>query len=47
MGYELRGTAEYITEGKWYEIVKRIPENESEPCKGAILVTINKIKKLA
>lgn len=47
VGYELRGTAEYFTSGKWYEIVKKIPENEGEPCKGAILITINKIKKLA
>jgi hypothetical protein len=47
VGYELRGTAEYFTEGKWYEIIKQIPENKGEPCKGAILITINKIKKLA
>ncbi len=47
VGYELRGTAEYYTSGKWYEMVKRIPENKGEPCKGAILITIYKIKKLA
>ena len=47
VGYELRGTAEYFTEGKWYETVKQIPENKKEPCKGAILITINKIRKLA
>ncbi len=47
VGYELRGTAEYFTSGKWYEMVKQIPENKGEPCKGAILITINKIKKLA
>lgn len=47
VGYELGGTAEYFTEGKWYELIKQIPENKGEPCKGAILVTINKIKKLA
>jgi hypothetical protein len=47
VGYELRGTTEYFTEGKWYEIIKQIPENKGEPCKGAILITINKIKKLA
>jgi len=43
----LGGTAEYFTEGKWYELIKQIPENKGEPCKGAILATINKIKKLA
>lgn len=47
VGYELRGTAEYYTEGEWYERVRQIPENEGEPCKGAIFITINKIKKLA
>jgi len=47
IGYELRGTAKYFTSGKWYKIVKEIPENREEPCKGAILVTIKKIKKLA
>jgi predicted pyridoxine 5'-phosphate oxidase superfamily flavin-nucleotide-binding protein len=46
VGYELKGKAKYFTSGKWYEMVKKIPENEKEPCKGAILVTINKIKKL-
>jgi hypothetical protein len=47
VGYELKGTAEYFTNGKWHELIKQIPENKGEPCKGAILVTINKIKKLA
>lgn len=45
-GYELRGIAEYFTKGKWHKMVKQIPENKGESCKGAILVTINKIKKL-
>lgn len=47
IGYELKGDAKYFKQGKWYERVKKIPENEGEPCKGAILVTVNKIKKLA
>ena len=47
LGYELRGNAEYFKEGKWIKEIKKIPENKGEPCKGAILVTINKIKKLA
>lgn len=46
-GYELKGTIEYFSEGKWHEEIKKIPENEGMPCKGAILITINKIKKLA
>ena len=47
IGYELIGTAEYFTEGKYHSTIKSIPENKGEPCKGAILVTINKIKSLA
>jgi predicted pyridoxine 5'-phosphate oxidase superfamily flavin-nucleotide-binding protein len=47
VGYELRGVAQYFRSGKWYKMIKKIPENKGEPCKGAILVTINKIKKLA
>jgi len=46
-GYEFKGTAEYFNKGEWCDKVKKIPENKGEPCKGAILVTINKIKKLA
>lgn len=47
VGYGLKGTTEYFTDGKWHEMVKNLPGNKGEPCKGAILVTINKIKKLA
>ncbi|MBU4501273.1 MAG: pyridoxamine 5'-phosphate oxidase family protein [Nanoarchaeota archaeon] len=46
-GYELKGTAEYFSDGEWYDKVKAIPENDGETCKGAILIRINKIKKLA
>ncbi len=46
VGYEFKGKAEYFTSGKWVEEIKKFPINEGEPCKGAILVTINKIKIL-
>lgn len=46
IGYELNGKAEYLNEGKWVEEIKQIPENKDAPCKGAILITINKIKVL-
>ncbi len=46
IGYSLKGKAKYFTKGKWHETVKKILENEGEPCKGAILVTIDKIKRL-
>jgi len=47
IGYELKGIAKYYSKGKWYKRVKEIPENKKEPCKGAVLVTIQEIKKLA
>lgn len=47
VGYELKGTAEYFTKGKWYDIMKQNPDTEGEPRKGAIVVTIDKIKELA
>jgi len=43
-GYELKGTAKYFSQGKWHEMVKKI--HEGFPAKGAVLVTINKIKSL-
>ncbi|OGM02988.1 hypothetical protein A3K72_02560 [Candidatus Woesearchaeota archaeon RBG_13_36_6] len=45
IGYEFRGTAKYFSEGKWVEMVKKI--HEGFPAKGAIIITINKIKKMA
>ena len=46
IGYELKGKAEYFTDGKWIDFIKKIPENEGELCKGAILIKVNKIKIL-
>jgi predicted pyridoxine 5'-phosphate oxidase superfamily flavin-nucleotide-binding protein len=46
IGYELIGEAEYFNSGKWIDFIKNIPINKGEPCKGAILVKINKIKSL-
>lgn len=46
IGYELKGVAEYFIDGKWIEFIKKIPINEGEPCKGAILIKVNKIKVL-
>ncbi len=46
IGYELKGRAEYFTSGKYFEMIKKLPINEGEPCKGAILITINQIKPL-
>lgn len=46
-GYEIRGTAKYFSEGKWRDFVKTIDGNKNEPAKGAIVITVEKIKKLA
>ncbi|TSA56817.1 pyridoxamine 5'-phosphate oxidase family protein [bacterium] len=46
-GYELRGKAEYFTSGKWKKFVDNLPENKDEKTKGAVLVTVEKIKRLA
>jgi predicted pyridoxine 5'-phosphate oxidase superfamily flavin-nucleotide-binding protein len=47
IGYELEGIAEYFKEGKWHELIRSMPENQNMSMKGAILVTINKIKKVS
>lgn len=46
-GYKLIGNAEYFTDGKWMKFVKEIPKNKSLPVKGAILVTVSELIKLA
>lgn len=45
IGYELKGTVKYFKTGRWHEMVKKI--HKGFPAKGAILVTIKKVKKLA
>lgn len=46
VGYEMRGGAKYFTSGKWKKFVENLPENQNYIPKGAILVTVHKIKKL-
>jgi predicted pyridoxine 5'-phosphate oxidase superfamily flavin-nucleotide-binding protein len=46
IGYELSGKAEYFTSGKWYDEMKKLPINEGAPCKGALIIKINRIKVL-
>ena len=46
-GYEIRGRAEYFSEGKWKDFVKNIEENKDEPTKGAVVVTVETVEKLA
>lgn len=47
VGYKLKGQAEYFTEGKHYQLVKDLPENQGEPCKGVLLITIDQARRLA
>jgi predicted pyridoxine 5'-phosphate oxidase superfamily flavin-nucleotide-binding protein len=47
LGYQLKGEADYIVEGKWQEFVKEMEENKGMPAKAAILVNIKEIYKLA
>ncbi|MBM3228322.1 pyridoxamine 5'-phosphate oxidase family protein [Candidatus Pacearchaeota archaeon] len=42
-GIKIQGKAKYFEKGKWIDFIKSIPENKNEPCKGAIVVEINKI----
>lgn len=46
VGYEICGKAYNYTKGKWYELVKNLPDNEGYDVKSAIVVTVTKIKKL-
>ncbi len=45
-GYQIEGSANYFKEGMWLDFIKNIPENKDEPCKGAIIIQINKIKSI-
>lgn len=44
-GYNIQGKANYFEEGEWLDFIKFIKENKDEPCKGAIVIEINDIKK--
>ena len=46
IGYEMKGAVKYFTSGKWKEFVDNLPQNKAYNPKGAILVTVYKIKKL-
>lgn len=45
-GYKISGRASYEISGKWLDYVKNIPENDGLPAKGAIIVTIDNIKRI-
>ena len=45
-GLKICGTADYVTDGKYYERVKLQPENNKMPIRGAIIVNIEKIEEI-
>jgi len=46
-GYELNGIAEYFFDGRYINQIKNLVENDNLPCKGAIVINVKKIKKMA
>lgn len=46
-GWAFEGTAKYYASGKWADFVKKMKENKGLKPKGAILITVKKIKRLA
>ncbi len=45
-GYKLYGQANYHHNGKWLDIVKKLPANQGYPAKGAIVFKPEKIVKI-
>jgi predicted pyridoxine 5'-phosphate oxidase superfamily flavin-nucleotide-binding protein len=46
VGFEISGTAKNYRTGKWFDLVKSMPDNEGYDVKSAIVVLVKKIKKL-
>jgi len=46
-GYELKGGAKHFVSGQWKKFVDNLSENQEDNSKGALLVSVDKIKKLA
>lgn len=46
VGFELKGEAAYYTKGEWFDFVSNMPENNGYKIKGAIVITVKKIKQL-
>jgi len=45
-GWGIDGEVEYHDSGNWLEFVKSLPENKNEPTKGAVVISVNNIRKL-
>lgn len=46
-GIQLKGKAEYLTQGPWKEMVDQLPENQKLAHKAAVLITVEEIWDLA
>jgi hypothetical protein len=46
-GYRINGEAEYFDSGLWRDRVREIPENKELLCKGAIVISIKEIRRMA
>jgi predicted pyridoxine 5'-phosphate oxidase superfamily flavin-nucleotide-binding protein len=46
-GYKMIGRAEYYTTGKWFDMVKTLPDNYNLTPKGAVIIRVEKIFKTA
>lgn len=45
-GYEIKGKAEYVQAGDYFDFVKSLEENEDEQVKGAIIISPENIKEI-
>jgi|SRR3989344_5854951 len=46
-GYKFSGTATHYKKGKWKKFAEEMRENKGLPAKGAIIISVKKITKLA
>ncbi len=46
LGYRIKGFASYHQNDEWHEFVKKLPENEGFPSKGAIVIEPVNVTKL-
>ena len=44
-GYQFSGKCKYFSEGKWFQLCKKLKAKKGLACKGALLVEISKIAR--
>lgn len=45
-GFGIKGEAEYFDSGAWVDFVKSLEENKEHPAKGAIVVSVEDVRRL-